>query len=501
MRVHSETGFMRGVLIVALGSFGVAATAQEGQSTSGGTVAAASGGEGAQQDPFAPLLGSSTTDQVYTPVTPCRFVDGINADDRVPAPANGTTARYYRVRGSTASDFVSQGAAATAPTGCGIPASATAVMVNFTVADPDADGDLRVDPSDASTPSTTSVLNYTFGGARGKNLANGIVVKLCSPSLPCASGATPTSPTRDILVTFHAGASAVSTYFIADVLGYFAPAAGGLLSNGTTAGNTPFWNGTTWVANSSNLFNDGGNIGIGTVSPTSRLEVALSSGTGIRSSATAGFSTIDINASNGDAALRFFDNGSSRWNMRNDPANDNLQIFELGASERLRIENSTGRVVLSGSGTTEQLQVVGNVKVGTGTTGCVMDADGTVLTGTCSSDLRFKKDITPFVRTLERLTSLSPVNYFWRAVEFAEMRFGTRQSFGLIAQEVQKLFPELVVVDDKGYLAVNYSKLPLLTIQAVKELKAENDELKARNAAIEARLAALESALSAKTGK
>ena len=113
------------------------------------------------QEVSQPLLGSTTIDQVYTPVTPCRFVDGINAADRVASAANGTTARYYKVRGSTSSDFVSQGAAGTAPTGCGIPTSATAVMVNLTVADPDADGDLKADPADALAPSSTSALNYT----------------------------------------------------------------------------------------------------------------------------------------------------------------------------------------------------------------------------------------------------------------------------------------------------------------------------------------------------
>ena len=52
------------------------------------------------------LLGSATTDQVFTPVTPCRFVNGINAQDRVVAPGNGTTTRYYKVRGSNSTDFV-----------------------------------------------------------------------------------------------------------------------------------------------------------------------------------------------------------------------------------------------------------------------------------------------------------------------------------------------------------------------------------------------------------
>ena len=42
------------------------------------------------------------------------------------------------------------------------------------------------------------------------------------------------------------------------------------------------------------------------------------------------------------------------------------------------------------------------------------------------------------------------------------------------------MLPELVVTNDDGFKAVDYSKLPLLTIQAVKELKAENDALKQR---------------------
>jgi len=42
------------------------------------------------------------------------------------------------------------------------------------------------------------------------------------------------------------------------------------------------------------------------------------------------------------------------------------------------------------------------------------------------------------------------------------------------------VLPELVVTDEDGYKAVNYSKLPLLTIQAVKELKAEDDAVRSR---------------------
>ncbi len=47
----------------------------------------------------------------------------------------------------------------------------------------------------------------------------------------------------------------------------------GFLTNGTTAGNTPYWNGTQWVLNSSNIYNNGGNVGIGTTPTAQKLEV------------------------------------------------------------------------------------------------------------------------------------------------------------------------------------------------------------------------------------
>ncbi|HEY2434065.1 MAG TPA: tail fiber domain-containing protein [Vicinamibacterales bacterium] len=128
---------------------------------------------------------------------------------------------------------------------------------------------------------------------------------------------------------------------------------------------------------------------------------------------------------------------------------------------------------------TDKLQVFGDIRVGTsGTNGCVMNFAGSGLVGVCASDRRYKKGVTPFARTLDRLTALQPVHFYWRADEFPEHHFGDSQAYGLIAQEVEQVLPELVVTHDDGYKAVDYSALPLLTIQAVKELKAENDDLK-----------------------
>jgi hypothetical protein len=53
----------------------------------------------------------------------------------------------------------------------------------------------------------------------------------------------------------------------------------GLLVNGSVAGNTPYWNGTQWVINGANFFNNGGSIGIGTTIPNSSAILDINSST------------------------------------------------------------------------------------------------------------------------------------------------------------------------------------------------------------------------------
>jgi uncharacterized protein (TIGR02145 family) len=53
----------------------------------------------------------------------------------------------------------------------------------------------------------------------------------------------------------------------------------GLISNGSAAGNTPYWNGTTWVVNNSNIHNNGTGVGIGTSTPNASAKVEIASTT------------------------------------------------------------------------------------------------------------------------------------------------------------------------------------------------------------------------------
>ena len=138
--------------------------------------------------------------------------------------------------------------------------------------------------------------------------------------------------------------------------------------------------------------------------------------------------------------------------------------------------NVTGSVGIGTTTPAEKLQVWGDVRIGAGgTLGCINAADGTRIAGSCSSDVRFKKDIQPIPKVLDRLTEMEVVNYKWRVEEYPEKHFGRSSQTGLIAQEVEILMPELVGEDEAGYKTVNYSKLSLMLLQGIRELKEKTD--------------------------
>jgi Chaperone of endosialidase len=134
----------------------------------------------------------------------------------------------------------------------------------------------------------------------------------------------------------------------------------------------------------------------------------------------------------------------------------------------------------------DRLDVNGDVRV---RTGCVKDGNGEQIAGICPSDDRFKQDVVSYEDVLPRVAALRPVTFSWRADAFPERGFGPARASGLIAQEVEQVLPELVTTDEDGFKAVDYRELPLLAIQAIKELKERNDVLEQRLKALEALVA------------
>ena len=70
------------------------------------------------------------------------------------------------------------------------------------------------------------------------------------------------------------------------------------------------------------------------------------------------------------------------------------------------------------------------------------------------------------------------VEYYWRAEIVANKHKSRRKQIGVIAQELQRVFPELVHRTSNGYLAVDYVSLNGVMIEALKGQQKEIDQLK-----------------------
>jgi hypothetical protein len=88
---------------------------------------------------------------------------------------------------------------------------------------------------------------------------------------------------------------------------------------------------------------------------------------------------------------------------------------------------------------------------------------------------------------LDSVCKIRPVRYKYKASN-PDGISAEKEYLGVIAQEVQVALPEAIITRDDGYLTVDIDKINWAAINAIKELKAENDALRARLDAIEAKL-------------
>ncbi|MCE6987769.1 tail fiber domain-containing protein [Dyadobacter sp. CY323] len=104
-----------------------------------------------------------------------------------------------------------------------------------------------------------------------------------------------------------------------------------------------------------------------------------------------------------------------------------------------------------------------------------------------TSDRRLKRNFASLSNSLPKLTDLNGYHYFWKDSTLDQ----TLQT-GLIAQEVETHFPELVKTDDKGFKSVNYTGLIPHLIESVKELDKKYQQVTAENDALKTALKRLE---------
>lgn len=98
-----------------------------------------------------------------------------------------------------------------------------------------------------------------------------------------------------------------------------------------------------------------------------------------------------------------------------------------------------------------------------------IDGSLTIVTVATPSDVRYKKDVHPLGSSLDKVLHLQGVTYEWDKDRVQGAGYKSGRQIGLIAQEVEKVLPELVHTDSKGYKTLSYDKLVPVLVEAMKE--------------------------------
>ena len=146
------------------------------------------------------------------------------------------------------------------------------------------------------------------------------------------------------------------------------------------------------------------------------------------------------------------------------------------------------------AGTANALNTAGNYQVGSlgiGTTapGIAGEIRATGdITAYFASDVRLKEHVRPIDRALDIVLGIGGKLFDWRDDHIAarggeDGLFVRKADFGVIAQDVEQVFPLAVRTRPNGQMAVDYAKLTAVAFQAIAELKAELDAVRAQRAA------------------
>ena len=209
------------------------------------------------------------------------------------------------------------------------------------------------------------------------------------------------------------------------------------------------------------LLNESGDVELGTGITEAEVRVAIGAGTSnlaIGSSASdalAGNTTIPTNTSQLNNNSGFLTSLSGAVLTTGAQTVAGVKTF----SSDLKV--STGSIA------------VGNVSNST-TNGRIDAANDVVAFST--SDIRLKDNIKTIDNALDKVNSIQGIEFDW--IEKEKVHGNSGHDIGVIAQEIEKVLPDVVTTRDSGYKAVKYEKIVPLLIEAIKELTNEVNKLK-----------------------
>jgi hypothetical protein len=461
----------------------------------------------------------------FVAITPCRLVDtrgaaaGFNGIAPFSGPSIGAgTTVTIPVQSST------EATANTAPAPCGIiPSTAQAYSLNITVV-PVVGGSIgyiSLWPSGAPQP-----IVATLTAIQGLVATNSAIVPGGVPSGGVSiynSGPAATDVVVELNGYFAAptdliGNTAIGTGTLAKntadnntAIGYqaladnttgtdnMASGEGALESNTTGYFNTASGQGALY-SNTIGFSNTADGYGALTFNTTGLDNTA--SGAGALYANTIG----SYNTASGQGALGSNTTGSNNIAIGNSAArnvsggnSNNIHI----SSQGLSADNNTIRVGTQDTQATTYIAGISGVSV---SGGVAVYVNGSGQLGTTLSSRRFKEQITHMGDTSSKLFQLRPVKFFYRP-QYDDGAHSLQ--YGLIAEEVAKVYPEMVAYDSNGQiLTVKYQ---LLVPMLLNELQKQNTQfqrqgqaiqlLQQQNGKLEDRLAALEALLSGQIGR
>ncbi len=204
-----------------------------------------------------------------------------------------------------------------------------------------------------------------------------------------------------------------------------------------------------------------GNMGIGTTDPQAKLQVvggAIMPAVGHEDNSGILFPKNPGAGAEDAAWIRYY------------PRTGEETTFEIGTSD-----NDTDHIVLKTEGavgiTSYDSDTVPDISGGV-----KLDVDGAIRTTDdvlTNSDATLKDNIQTLKDGLGKILGLRGVSYQWKD----KRRTVREQEIGLVAQEVEAMFPEIVSTDSQGIKSMSYSKLIAPLIEAIKEQQGQISEL------------------------
>ena len=467
-------------------------------------------------------LDAEAVDAVPTPplhfvgITPCRLVD---------TRGNGFTGAYGPpvLTQGVPRNFVLTGR-------CGINASAQAVSLNVTVTNTQGPGFILIYPQGSAQP-TVSTLNYVAG----QTVANAAVVPLGTGGaitvIAGVSGADLILDTNGDYrpgvvttlnglsgnVTLASETNVTVTPFGQTLFLSVNPGPGGVLPSGTE-NQTLRHNGKSWEA-SSVLTNSGIGLGITGFLNFPATIAIVSNGTSFlhNSGGTADDTLLGLNSGGSGTAntgVGYSALGSSTASANNTALgniNSGSGNIGIGVNAGTNISTGSDNIYIGNTGTgNESGQIrIGNAALQNGTViagiaGGILVGTPVVVTGggrlgVAASSRAYKTDVTEIGEEADDLMRLRPVAFRYKPTVDPD---GRRQ-YGLIAEEVAQIDPELVVNDGGGRpFTVRYELVNALLLKEVQNQhgklesqaatvarqQAEIDELRATLAKIQAEM-------------